>query len=140
MRGEAMTHAQEMIRTHPGNVVVEAGVLSRCIDACFDCSQSCTACADACLAEQNVPMLVRCIRLNLDCADVCGTTGRLLTRQVEFEPAVAKAVVQACAEACRVCGEECERHAKHMEHCRVCAEACRDCERACREVLEALAE
>jgi hypothetical protein len=134
-----MTHAQEMIRTHPGNVVIEGGVLSRCIEACFDCSQSCTACADACLGERDVQTLVRCIRLNLDCADVCVTTGNLLTRQVEFEPAVAKAVVHACAEACRVCGDECERHAEHMEHCRVCADTCRECERACEDVLEALA-
>jgi hypothetical protein len=134
-----MTHAQQMIETHPGEPVVDAGVLSRCIDACYDCAQSCTACADACLGEQDVQMLVRCVRLNLDCADVCATTGNLLTRQVEFEPVVAKAVVQACAEACRVCGDECERHAEHMEHCRVCADACRDCEQACDEVLTSLA-
>lgn len=67
-------------------------------------------------------MLVRCIRLNLDCADVCATTANLLSRQTQFEPALARAGVQACAEACRVCGEECERHGEHMEHCRVCAE------------------
>jgi hypothetical protein len=68
MRGEVMTHAQEMIRTHPGEPVVD--------------------CADACLGEQDVQMLVCCIRLNLDCADVCATTGRLLARQVEFDPAL----------------------------------------------------
>jgi hypothetical protein len=83
-----MTHAQEMIRTHPGEPVVDIGVLARCIEACYDCAQSCTACADACLGEQDVQMLVCCIRLNLDCADVCATTGRLLARQVEFDPAL----------------------------------------------------
>ena len=133
-----MTHALRMIRTHPLGSAVEAGVLSRCIEACFDCAQTCTACADACLAEQGVQTLLRCIRLNLDCANVCATTGNLLTRQVEFEPAVAKALVQACVESCRVCGDECERHAEHMEHCRVCADACRECEQACAQVLESL--
>jgi hypothetical protein len=134
-----MTHVQEMIRTHPGEPAVDAGLLSRCIDACFDCAQSCTACADACLAEQNVKMLARCIRLNLDCADVCAATGNLLTREVEFDSEVARAVVEACSVACRVCGEECGRHAEHMEHCRVCEDACRDCEQACNDVVASLA-
>jgi hypothetical protein len=138
-RGDVVTHALEMIRTHPGRPAVEAGVLGRCIDACFDCAQSCTACADACLAEQDVQALRRCIRLDLDCADVCVATGKVLSRQVEFEPAVARALVQACAESCRVCGDECERHAEHMEHCRVCADVCRECEQACNRVLENLA-
>jgi hypothetical protein len=32
-----------------------------------------------------------------------------------------RAALQACAEACRLCGEKCERHAEHHEHCYVCA-------------------
>jgi hypothetical protein len=128
-----------MIRTHPRGPAVEARVLISCIDACFDCAQTCTTCADACLAEQDVQTLLRCIRLDLDCADVCVATGNVLSRQVEFEPAVAQALVQACAESCRVCGDECERHAEHMEHCRVCADVCRECEQACNRVLEHLA-
>jgi hypothetical protein len=130
-----MTHAQQMIETHPGEPAVDVGVLGPCIEACYDCAQSCTACADACLGEHDVEALIRCIRLNLDCADVCATTGNVLSREVEFEPALAKAVLEACVEACRVCGDECERHAEHMEHCRVCADACRACEGACNEVL-----
>jgi hypothetical protein len=46
--------------------------------------------------------------------------------------------VEACLEACRTCGEECERHADHHDHCRVCAEACRRCEQACEDALSAL--
>lgn len=86
-------------------------------------------------------MLVRCIRLNLDCADVCETTGNVLSRQTAFEPALARTLVQACAEACRVCAEECEKHAENMsmEHCRVCADSCRECEQACDELVSALA-
>jgi len=57
-----------------------------------------------------------------------------------FEPRMARAPLQACAEACRLCGEECESHAEHgMEHCRVCAEACRRCEEVCNNVLSAVA-
>jgi hypothetical protein len=135
-----MAHALQMIETRPGEPAVDAVVLSRSIEACYDCAQSCTACADACLGEQDVQALVRCIRLNLDCADVCATTGNVLTRQVEFEPGLARVVVQACVEACRRCGDECQQHAEHMEHCRVCAESCRACEQACNELLTSLAE
>ena len=35
--------------------------------------------------------------------------------------------------ACRLCAEECERHAAKMQHCRICGEACRRCERACQD-------
>jgi hypothetical protein len=77
-------------------------------------------------------MLVRCIRLNNDCADLCAATARILSRQAEPEPAVIRAAVDACAAACAACGSECERHGAKMEHCRICAEACRACEAACR--------
>jgi Domain of Unknown Function (DUF326) len=76
----------------------------------------------------------------LNCSDVCATTGRIVSRQTEFEPAMARAALQACAEACRLCDEECETHARemNMEHCRVCAEACRRCEDACNRALSAV--
>ncbi len=134
-----MTHAQQMLETHPRGTAVRSGALVECIEECFDCAQSCTACADACLAEDDVGMLIRCIRLCQDCSDVCITTGSILSRQTEFDPGLAMAMVEACARACQTCGEECERHADHHEHCRVCAEACRRCEEACQGALSALA-
>ena len=76
-----MHHVQEMLRTHPVQSQVEMSALADCIEACYDCAQTCTTCADACLGEDMVAGLVRCIRLNLDCADVCAATGRLLSRQ-----------------------------------------------------------
>jgi hypothetical protein len=134
-----MTHAQQILETHPRSAAMQSSALLECIEACFDCAQSCTACADACLGEDDVEMLIRCIRLCQDCSDVCTTTGRVLSRQTELDATVARAVVHACAEACRACGQECERHAGHHRHCRVCAEACRRCEQACEEALSALA-
>lgn len=134
-----MTHARDLLETHPRDVALDTGTLLACIEACFDCAQSCTSCADACLGEDDVGMVIRCIRTCQDCSDVCIATGRILTRQTEFEPRIARAALQACAEACRACGEECERHADHHEHCRVCADACRRCEAACEEALSALA-
>ncbi|MDP8959859.1 MAG: four-helix bundle copper-binding protein, partial [Actinomycetota bacterium] len=95
--------------------------------------------ADACLSEQQVAELVKCIRLNLDCADVCETTGRVLSRQTEYDANLTRSLLQACAQACKTCGDECDRHASMgMEHCRVCAQACRRCEQACNDLLAAM--
>lgn len=132
-----MTHVREMLRTHPSPGGMDLETLTQCVQACYDCAQSCTACADACLSEEHVGRLTRCIRLNLDCFDACVTTGNQLSRQTEPSWDLLGKQVAACAEACRVCGEECERHATEHEHCRVCADACRQCEEACNRVLEA---
>jgi hypothetical protein len=126
---------REMIKTHPRPTSLDRDALLRCIDECFDCSATCTSCADACLGEKNVQDLVRCIRFNLDCADACDAAGRILTRQTAANVDILRATIEACATACRACGEECERHAAHHDHCRICAEACRRCEQACAELV-----
>jgi hypothetical protein len=133
-----MTHTLEMLRTHPqaGNAPMEE--LARRVEACYDCAQACTSCADACLGEDMVAELVRCIRLNLDCASICQATGAVLSRQTEPEMSVIRAQLEACIAACRVCAQECESHADMHEHCRVCAEACRACEEACHQALAAI--
>jgi hypothetical protein len=128
-----------MLDTHPkGSGQIDKDKLSACIQACFECAQACTACADACLGEDMVAELTACIRQNLDCADVCAATGTVLSRQTALDAGTARALLEACAQACGACGGECERHASMHEHCRVCAEACRRCEQACRDLIGAL--
>jgi hypothetical protein len=127
-----------MLDTTPATPGFDRDALAECITACVECAQACIACADACLAEPDVAGLVRCIRLDLDCADVSEATGRVLSRQAAYDADLTRAVLQACATASRTCGDECAAHGEHgMEHCRVCAEACRRCERACRALLDA---
>ena len=134
-----MHTVEGMLETHPKNLGgIDRGKLRACIEACYECSQACTACADACLGEDMVADLVACIRTNLDCADLCAATGAVLSRQTGRDMAVTRTGLEACAAACRACGDECERHASMHEHCRVCAESCRRCERACRDLLESL--
>ena len=103
------------------------------------CVAHCEYCSDACLYEEDVKMMVPCIRLDLDCADICGVTGRVLTRQTATPREVVRAQLQACLAACRACGDECQKHAGHHQHCAVCAEACHRCEAACQALLDALA-
>lgn len=128
---------KDMLRTHPGRPE-QAESLALCVDSCFECAQTCASCADACLNEQErLPHLVACIQHNLVCADVCAATGLVLSRLSQSGGQTAKAQLQACLTACRACGEECDKHASMMEHCRVCATACQDCARACENLLGA---
>jgi Domain of Unknown Function (DUF326) len=133
-----MSYARQMLDTYPRDFNVDAGALTTAIDALSDCAQACTACADDCLSEQNVAELVKCIRLDLDCADVCTATLRVVSRQTEYDANITRPLLEACVAACRSCGDERERHARMHEHCRVCAEACRRCEQACDELLAAM--
>ncbi|MGH9166066.1 MAG: four-helix bundle copper-binding protein, partial [Acidimicrobiales bacterium] len=87
--------------------------------------------------EDMVAEMRRCITTDLNCADICMATGRVLSRQSAYDAALSTAALTACRDACRICAEECERHQAHMAHCGVCAEACRRCETACARLLDA---
>ena len=126
---------QAMISTHPHVEGSFSAPLVRFIESALACAQSCTTCADACLAEEKVADLRQCIRLNLDCADICAAAATMASRRTGSNEAVLHATVEACARACEACAEECGGHAEMHEHCRICAEACRDCAEACRAAL-----
>jgi hypothetical protein len=133
-----MSYARQMLNTYPRAVNVDASTVAAAIDAMTDCAQACIADTDADLSEQNVTDMIRCIRLCLDCTDVCTAAAGVTSRLVGYDANVTKPLLQACVAICKSCGDECERHARMHEHCRVCAEACRRCEQACRELLDAL--
>jgi len=133
-----MSYARQLLDAHPRGVSIDARLLAAAIDALTDCAQACTADADDDLAEQNVADMIRCIRLCLDCADVCTATAAVTSRQTEYDPDVTRPLLQACVVVCRRCGDECGRHAGMHEHCRICEQACRRCEQACQELLDAM--
>lgn len=104
-----------------------------CIEVCAECLVACEMCADGCLQEDSVKMLITCIQLDRDCADACTAAIRTMARGGPLSAEVCR----ACAVACEACAEECERHASHHEHCRVCAEVCRRCAEECRRMAAA---
>ncbi|SMC53564.1 four-helix bundle copper-binding protein [Lentzea albidocapillata] len=124
-----------MLESYPAEINVDRAKLAAAIDALVACAEACTACADACLSESSVAELTKCIRTDLDCADICGATARVLSRHTAYDANVSRALLEACAVACKACGDECWSHANMHEHCRICAEACRTCEAACRDLL-----
>jgi hypothetical protein len=129
-----MSYAQQMLEAFPGANNIDIDMLAGTIDAISDCVQACIADADSDLKEQSADLL-KCTRLCLDCADVCGTTLALTTRQTEYDPTITRLQLEVCVAVCKACGDECERHSKIHTHCRVCFEACRRCEEACRKLL-----
>ncbi|MFC0210069.1 four-helix bundle copper-binding protein [Chelativorans intermedius] len=90
---------REMISTHPDVQGSTADKLLKSIEKCDSCAQTCTACAEACLAESTVDQLRQCIRLNLDCADICMATGAMASRRTGSNVEVLRAAIQACSEA-----------------------------------------
>jgi len=117
--------ATAMLASYPGSTIaVRQETLTSCITACLDCSLACTACSDACMAEGDIAALVKCMRTDLDCADMCDATVKVLTRQTAYDLLVIRSVVDACLTTIIACAEECERHAAHHKHCEICAKVC----------------
>jgi uncharacterized protein YuzB (UPF0349 family) len=90
-------HAFASAGYQPNQAVLDA--LSRCIAAC-------ELCATACLQEDDVQMMVPCIRLDRDCADICRLTAAFIARGSDHARHVFKeclGICRKCAEACRAC-------------------------------------
>lgn len=126
---------ETMLRSHPRADLQRADKYADVLDALSLCRQVCVSCADACLGEDQVAHLRRCIRTDLDCADVCEATLRLVMRQTESPHELVQAQLHACVLACQLCADECEQHASMHDHCRVCAETCRHCQERCNFLL-----
>ena len=90
------------------------------------CAAACNACYTACLNEEDVSMMTRCIELDRECADICQLTASILSRDSEN----ADKYLKLCADICDICADECKKH--DMYHCRECARACSNCASLCR--------
>jgi hypothetical protein len=80
------------------------------------------------LTEKDVLTLSTCIRLDLDCAEICEAAVGVMARG----SAQATAICELCAKICLACAAECAKHSH--EHCQLCARACETCADACRAV------
>jgi hypothetical protein len=130
-----MSHTREMLESTEAGAALAVAEFAAAIDACLGCVQACTSCANACLGEDDIAAMRHCIALDQNCADICAATARVLSRPVDADPGLLRALLEACVRACSNCAEECARHAEHHHHCAICEEACRDCLQACTAVL-----
>ena len=131
-----MTYTKDMLDAAPNGVPVITADVAAAIDACLSCLQSCTSCADADLAEQDVAEMATCVALCVTCADVCDVTARLLSRPAHWDRFTVHRSLQACVRSCTNSAEECAKHAHHR-HCAICEKVCRACIAACDTLLDA---
>lgn len=82
---------------------------------------------DASLKEDQVNMMVECIRLDRECADICSYLEQAIGRGTPFISELAV----VCAKICESSGNECNKN--DHEHCQKCAEACLRCAEECRK-------
>lgn len=101
------------------------------INKLYDCAAACNYCADACLDEDNVKMMVQCIRLDKVCAATCVATAKALA--ITISNSGIEGLIEYCKEICRKCGDECSKH--EAQHCQECAKACKECVEACEKIL-----
>lgn len=132
-----MPLAREMLEASPADSQLEVELVADAIEACLTCAQSCASCADSDLAEKEGVELSRCAALCTECADVCITTMRTLSRLFAAELDVTHHVLRACVLTCTRCAEECQRHAADHPHCALCTKVCRACLEACETLLQA---
>lgn len=96
------------------------------IEALDNCATQCNNCTTACLDEQDVKAMANCIKLDIDCAEICRLTAAFIARGSVH----AMHLMKECADICNACAAECGKHS-HMEHCKKCADACKKCAVAC---------
>lgn len=94
------------------------------IHALGNCINHCNYCADACLDEENVKMMVKCIRIDKVCAEACAALNQVLATNNKD----VQGLIDYCITVCNDCADECEKH--EHQHCKDCAKACRECVQA----------
>ena len=120
----------------PQRLTVPVELVAAAIDAANACATTCSACASACLSEGED--MATCVRDDLDCADICTTTARVLARLNRSDRQLTLSLLATCIEACVECAASCAPHRDHHEHCRLCEQACNACEAACQALLDAI--
>lgn len=105
-----------------------------CAQVCDDCARVCNECNDHCakLVADGQKHHQITMRTCQDCAAICSTTSAILSRHGPFSDTM----LVACAQACKRCGDECEKHGGDDPTMKRCAAECRRCEKACLEMLK----
>jgi hypothetical protein len=104
-------------------------IIQLVIQTLNDCITAYNHCYDACLKEEHVNMMVGCIRLDRECADIFPFLAQAMGRGTPFISELA----EVCAKICESCGNECKKY--DHEHCQKCAEACLGYAEECRKIV-----
>ena len=112
---------------------VHRDVPLECMEACLRCELACLACAEACLGDVELLEVGRCVRLSLDCAEICLATRTLVAGAIGSSPRLVLAQLLVCARVCATCEAECSRLGMRNDGVGACGRACADCLMHCFE-------
>jgi hypothetical protein len=127
---------RKMISLHPNLAGHVNQPLGDAVHHMMYCAKMCRSCADASLMEDMD--MRQCIRLCLDCADICDATANIGLRHTGSDDQTLREALELCARLCDACAAECERHP--YEHCKLCAQMCRECGEDCRNAAQSVME
>lgn len=107
----------------------------KCADACFDCEKECSEAFHYCCKQLSSGKAThaKAMHLCVDCADICSTAGKLVSRKSPLMVFTC----QACAECCDACVAECDKLSD--ADLKECCDALRKCSTACKEMVKAMA-
>jgi hypothetical protein len=127
------TAAHTAANQQPAKDHQHADHFRECAKECYDCALECDFCARHCadLIARGHKEHLRTLQTCLDCAAICRSAGEVTAKLGPFSDLIC----QACAEACKRCGDECAKFPDD-EHMKKCADQCYKCEKACREMLK----
>ena len=106
----------------------------KCADACFDCERECSEAFHHCFKQVTAGKSAhaKAMYLCVDCADICSTAGKLVSRMSPLMTITC----HACAECCDACVAECDKLAD--SGLKECCEALRKCSTSCKEMVKAM--
>jgi hypothetical protein len=115
-------------------VLQQSGAHNDCIKACQECSRSCNETFHHCYDQvaQGKKEHAKALRLVADCAKFCNLSADMVASD---SPLMVYSCA-ACAEACKACATECDKH--EASEMKGCAKACFACEKTCRAMVSAM--
>ncbi len=100
-----------------------------CIDTCNKCAQECYECYEACLNEPDLNARRSCVKILIECANMCEMASGLMSINSRF----AKDHCKMCATVCDTCTTLCNMFKD--DHCQKCADICSICANECRSMV-----
>lgn len=98
-----------------------------CVATCWDCHQICLQTAmNDCLESSENQVEKKLFRLLISCSEVCQVSANLQLVNSDFQ----HRFCELCANVCKACAAECEKHGGMAE----CVKACLDCAESCTQM------
>ncbi len=78
-------------------MIMEDNILSL-LNSIYECQSACKYCFNACLEEERIDMMRRCIKRTVECAEICEHTASSLAYTGDFTHEVLSICIKACEE------------------------------------------